>query len=338
MGPQDPPRRLGRGLDALLARRETRVSSPPVDAEAQQAPSASGTPTVPSSEATDRDNSNTGANGEQLRTILITHVRPNPYQPRKEFRAEELADLEASLSINGLLQPINVRPAPSGNGYELIAGERRFRAATNLGWKEIPAIVRNIDDKDLLTLAMIENLQRSDLDPIEEADGYQRLVDEFSLSQQEVAAVVGKNRTTITNALRLLNLPATVRRMLQEKQLSAGHARALLSLSSERAITELAREIVNGGMSVREVEKRVRTSTSASTPAKTASDDRSSSPAVPRANAAHLRRIEELLKRRFQTGAAVNMETSERGHIKLAFFSSDDLERLLEQLGINPEH
>ena len=115
-----------------------------------------------------------------LRTLAISQIRANPYQPRKEFRPEELADLEASLRTNGLLQPITVRPAPNGTGFELIAGERRFRAATRLGWTEIPAIVRETDDRTLLTLAMVENLQRADLDPIEEADGYHRLMEEFA--------------------------------------------------------------------------------------------------------------------------------------------------------------
>ena len=161
--------------------------------------------------------------------LPISQIRANPYQPRQEFRPEDLADLEASLRANGLLQPITVRPAPNGSGFELIAGERRFRAATRLGWTEIPAIVRETDDRTLLTLAMVENLQRADLDPIEEADGYHRLMEEFDLSQQEVADVVGKDRSTVANALRLRQLPAAVRRLLQEKQMSAGHARALLA-------------------------------------------------------------------------------------------------------------
>src|SRR5205085_2215588 len=162
-------------------------------------------------------------------------------------RPEELADLEASLKNNGLLQPITVRPV-AGGGYELIAGERRYRAATRLGWTEIPAIVKEIDDQTLLTLALVENLQRADLNPIEEAEGYQRLVAEFSLTQQQVADVVGKDRSTVNNVLRLLGLPASVRRMLQDGQITHGHARALLGLANERAMTDMAREIASDGL------------------------------------------------------------------------------------------
>ena len=156
MNPPETPRRLGRGLDALLARRD--VSRDPVPS------------TGPAETKGRADTEQTPQNA--LRTIPISQIRANPYQPRHEFNPEDLADLESSLRVSGLLQPITVRPAPSGTGYELIAGERRFRAATRLGWNEIPAIVRETDDRTLLTLAMVENLQRADLDPIEEADGY----------------------------------------------------------------------------------------------------------------------------------------------------------------------
>ena len=319
MGPQDPPRRLGRGLDALLAKRE-----PPREPRASDK-------AAPTNEPVRAEEPQSA-----LRTIPLTQIRPNPYQPRKEFRPEELADLESSLKVSGLLQPITVRPAPNGQGFELIAGERRFRAATRLGWTEIPAIVRETDERTLLTLAMIENLQRADLDPVEEADGYQRLVEEFSLSQQEVAEVVGKDRSTVANALRLLQLPASIRRLLQDKQLTAGHARTLLALGSERAMSDLAREVVSSGMSVRELERRVkhaREAKSSGGPTKTTTPGL----VVPRGNAAELRRIEELLKRKLQTGVAIHMEGKDRGELRLAFFSPDDLERLLHALGVNPD-
>jgi ParB family transcriptional regulator, chromosome partitioning protein len=315
MGPQDSPRRLGRGLDALLARRDA-----PRDDTRSSGDSTDAPPAPPSA----------------LRSIPLNQIRPNPYQPRKEFRAEELADLESSLRVSGLLQPITVRPAPTGNGFELIAGERRFRAAGRLGWTEIPAIVRETDERTLLTLAMIENLQRSDLDPIEEADGYQRLIDEFSLSQQEVADVVGKDRSTVANALRLLQLPAGVRRLLQERQLTSGHARALLALTGERAMVDLAREAVANGLSVREVERRVKSVREPKAGASGRSAGHAAGhAAVPRGNAAELRRIEELLKRKLQTGVSIHMEGKERGELRLAFFSPDDLERLIQAIGIN---
>ena len=312
MNPPEPPRRLGRGLDALLARREpTREVAAPRESQ-QEAP----TEQTPKS---------------ALQSIEIARIRPNPFQPRKEFRAEELADLESSLRANGLLQPITVRPASTGNGFELIAGERRFRAATRLGWTEIPAIVRETDDRTLLTLAMVENLQRADLDPIEEADGYHRLMDDFQLSQQEVADVVGKDRSTVANALRLRQLPAAVRRLLQEKQLSAGHARALLPLATERAIIDMARETVAQGLSVREVERRVHAGR-----AKPATTGRkASTPSTGTGSgSAEVRRIEELLRKKLQTGVSIHLSAKDKGEVRIAFFSNDDLERVLAVLGV----
>ncbi|MEI6740948.1 MAG: ParB/RepB/Spo0J family partition protein [Gemmatimonadaceae bacterium] len=269
--------------------------------------------------------------------IPLAQIRANPYQPRQEFRPEELADLEASLRVSGLLQPITVRPAPNGNGYELIAGERRFRASTRLGWTEIPAIVRETDDKTLLTLAMVENLQRADLDPMEEADGYHRLMDEFALSQQEVADIVGKDRSTVANALRLRQLPAAVRRLLQDKQISAGHARTLLPLGSERAITDLAREIVAQGLSVRDTERRVQAArTSAPTSGRkpgAAATKPAGTPAAGGATA-EIRRLEELLRKKLQTGVSIRLNGKDKGEVAIQFFSNDDLERVLETLGV----
>ena len=310
MNPPENPRRLGRGLDALLSRREpSREVATTESGKAEETPKNS------------------------LQTLSIASIRPNPYQPRKEFHADDLADLESSLRMSGLLQPITVRPAPTGGGYELIAGERRYRAASRIGWTEIPAIVRETDNRTLLTLAMIENLQRADLDPIEEADGYQRLVDDFQLSQQEVADVVGKDRSTVANALRLRQLPAVVRRMLQEKQLTAGHARALLPLGVERAMTELARETVAQGLSVREVERRVQAGrTKAPTSGRKPTSTSTASPG--NASSAEIRRLEELLRKKLQTGVQIHASGRDRGEVRIAFFSNDDLERVDELLGV----
>ena len=225
--PPEKPRRLGRGLEALLASRSEIQDATPADRSA-------------------------------LRSIPISRIRPNPYQPRKEFNEEELRELQASLRTNGLLNPIAVRPASVGEGFELIAGERRLRAAAALGWPEIPAIVKEIDDQTLLTLALVENLQRADLNPMEEAEGYRHLMQNFSLTQAEVAEVTGKDRSTVANLLRLLHLPASVRRMVHERQITLGHARALLTLEDEQAIVALAKEIVAKGLSVRDVEHRAR--------------------------------------------------------------------------------
>src|SRR5256714_6356680 len=221
---EKPPRRLGRGLEALLG-------------------SAGGLAT-----------SDEGA----LKSIPIAQITRNPFQPRSEFNTEELAELQESLNTSGLLQPITVRRRMGKDGFEVIAGERRLRAATKLGWKEIPAIIKEIDDKTVLTLALVENLQRTDLNPIEEGEGYHRLSNEFGLTQQRIAETVGKDRTTIANMLRVLQLPEVVRKLLQDGQLTMGHAKVLLGLEDPAMITTLAREIVTEGLTVREVERRLR--------------------------------------------------------------------------------
>src|SRR6266513_5358341 len=218
------PRRLGRGLEALLGNASGLASS---------------------DEGT-------------LKSIPIGQIGRNPFQPRREFNSEQLGELQESLSSSGLLQPITVRRRPGKDGFELIAGERRLRAATKLGWKEIPAIIKEIDDRTILTLALVENLQRTDLNPIEEGEGYHQLSHEFGLTQQQIAATVGKDRTTIANMLRLLQLPGALRKLLQEGQLTMGHAKVLLGLEDPQKITSLAQEIVKEGLTVREVERRLR--------------------------------------------------------------------------------
>ena len=293
----EKPRRLGRGLDALLASR-----------------------VAPPSGAIPRES------GEVLRPLSINEIRPNPFQPRKEFRPEDLAELEASLRANGLLQAITVRPATSGHGYELIAGERRLRAATRLGWTEIPAVIKEIDDRALLTLALVENLQRADLNPIEEGEGYQRLVADFSLTQSEVAEIVGKDRSTVANMLRLLNLPVPIRAMVRDGQLTVGHARALLAVSSEREMLELAREIVAKGLTVRDVEQRARNVAPASS---TRTPRRKNGERAPGLNA-ELKRLQDELRRHLQTDVTITVGEQERGKIEIAFYSNDDLERVLD--------
>lgn len=264
---------------------------------------------------------------EGVRRIPMGQIRPNPMQPRKEFRDDDLSDLESSLRVNGLIQPVTVRPAPSGSGYELITGERRFRAAQRLNWTEIPAIVREIADKDLLTLALVENLQRTDLNPIEEAEGYQLLMSSYSMTQQETAEIVGKDRSTIANMLRLLTLPASVRRQVREGVLSLGHARALLSLGDDIRIADLAKLVVAEGLSVREVERRVREATGGR-----AASRKSATPKPGDSRPAEARHIEEQLRRRFQTDVKLTLTDKAAGQISLSFYSNEDLTRLLELL------
>jgi ParB family transcriptional regulator, chromosome partitioning protein len=295
----DKPRRLGRGLEALIGSLPAGSSTSPPTGSASTSPAD-----LP------------------YRTIPIQQIRPNPFQPRKEFRDDELAQLQASLSANGLLQPITVRR--TGSGYEVIAGERRLRAATRLGWTEIPAIVKDYDDKALLTMALVENLQRSDLNPIEEAEGYSRLSAEFGLTQQDIAEVVGKDRSTVANSLRLLNLPAIIRRMLQDGHLSVGHARALLAISSERVMIDLAREAIAKNYSVRDVERRVKQGGTSTRPPNTAARKSDG------ARNAELRRLTDRLRRRLQTDVAVDIDEKDRGHLRIDFYSADDLNRLIE--------
>jgi len=293
----EKPRRLGRGLEALLGTPST-----------TQSPAASVASATP-------------VEGP-YKQIPIQSIRPNPFQPRKDFREEDLNQLQASLAASGLLQPITVRQL--GSNFELVAGERRLRAATRLGWTDIPAIVKDYDDKALLTLALVENLQRSDLNPIEEADGYSRLVAEFDLTQQEVAEVVGKDRSTIANSLRLLHLPASVRRMLQDGHLTVGHARPLLALPTERVMADLAREIVAKNLSVRDVERRVKQETTPARQPNAPSDQKDG------ARSAELRRLTDRLRRRLQTDVAIEIDEKDRGHLRVNFYSVDDLNRLIE--------
>lgn len=310
----DKQRRLGRGLEALLARTPSRAE-PTDDATARE----SAAPTKGSAEP-----------ASPLRTISLSQIRPNPLQPRKEFKPEDLADLEASLRVSGLLQPVTVRPAPRGGGFELIAGERRFRAAQRLGWTEIPAIVKDVDDKLLLSLAMVENLQRADLNPIEEAEGYEQLIQDFALTQQEVADIVGKDRSTVANTLRLLALPASVRRLVWDGQLTVGHARALLGMGDETRIADLAREVVAQGLSVREVERRVREDArggkrgggTAPTAVAPGSDSRS----------AEVRHLEDQLRKQLGTDVKIVQSGKERGELRVPFYSGDDFERLMDLL------
>ncbi|HXT18103.1 MAG TPA: ParB/RepB/Spo0J family partition protein [Gemmatimonadaceae bacterium] len=301
----EKPRRLGRGLEALI-------------------PGAASPTIAPITTAPSND----------MQRVPLSRIRPNPFQPRREFDPVELGELEASLKASGLLQPISVRRR--GDAYELIAGERRVRAATNLGWTEISAIVREFDDQTMLVLALVENLQRANLNAIDEARGYRRLIDEFGLTQQQVADVVAKDRTTVTNLLRVLSLPATVQRMVETGTLSAGHAKALLALAAGRSAEELAKTAVERGMSVRELEQLVREVSV--TRQSTAADATKSSPALggprrvepSRAADPAVRRLEDDLRKYLQTDVRIQLSSESRGKIEVAFYSGDDLERVLE--------
>ena len=300
----DTPRRLGRGLEALIS-----------TARSQRETASQADPGGPTSD---------------LRTIRVSDVAPNRFQPRRVFTESELLELEASLRSSGLLQPIIVRARQGGGGgWELVAGERRLRAAGRLGWTEIPAIIRDFDDRAMLTLALVENLQRTDLNALEEAEGYQRLIEEFELTQQQVADAVGKDRTTITNLLRVLALPAAVRTMVENGHLTAGHARALLAVKDERRQLELANETVARQLSVRDVEARAREMADAGKQKRGTSSSAGASSTTASADSA-TRRIEEQLRRHFQTDVSVQALGRERGVVRISFYSNDDLDRLMD--------
>lgn len=201
----------------------------------------------------------TPADAGEVRRIPVRAVAPNPLQPRQEFAEAELLELASSIRENGLLQPLVVRPSPGAEGrYELVAGERRFRSIQHLGWEDVPVLVRDVDDEALLVLALVENLQREQLNPLEEAEGYQALAERFELTQEEIARAVGKERSTVANCLRLLKLPVSIRRMLRDGVLAMGHGRALLAVDDPVRAADLARLAAKEGWSVREVERRVR--------------------------------------------------------------------------------
>jgi ParB family chromosome partitioning protein len=288
------PRRLGRGLEALLGTAGGLASS------------------------------DEGA----LKLIPIAQVSRNPFQPRTEFNAEDLLELQESLKASGLLQPISVRRRPGRDGFELIAGERRLRAATKLGWKEIPAIIREIDNKTLLTLALVENLQRADLNPIEEGEGYYKLSHEFGLTQQQIAETVGKDRTTIANMLRVLQLPESARKLLQDGKLSIGHAKVLLGLEDSDRIATLANEIVRDGLTVRELERKLRQLEGG------ARKGKAGRPRTADRQSPEIRSIQDRLRRFLQTDATLAVGPNNRGTLTLHFYSSDDLERLLDVMRV----
>ncbi|MEO7711363.1 MAG: ParB/RepB/Spo0J family partition protein [Gemmatimonadaceae bacterium] len=304
----DAPRRLGRGLEALISASKQLRTPDSGDGEQHHTTATS-----------------------DLRRVRLADIAPNRFQPRRSFSEPELAELEASIGVSGLLQPITVRSQPGG-GFELVAGERRMRAAGRLGWTEIPAIVRNFDDREMLTLALVENLQRADLNPLDEARGYQRLIGEFGLTQHQVAEAVGKDRTTVTNLLRVLSLPASVQAMLEQGHITAGHARALLPIKDERRQLELANEILVRQLSVREVEGRARAIATGRESPLRARPDSAQSPASSRlANTdPAVRQIEEQLRKRLQTDVQVQPLGNDRGVVRISYYSGDDLERVLD--------
>jgi ParB family transcriptional regulator, chromosome partitioning protein len=294
---------LGRGLAALIP------GAPPPSAPAPTTGIASRRPS------------------DGTRTIAVEEIHPSPGQPRTRFDDARLDELAASIKTQGIIQPLIVRTRPleNGGGYELIAGERRWRAAQRAGLHEPPAVVRDVAPTQAFEMAMVENLQREDLNPLEEAAGYQRLIEEFGYTQEQLSDRVGKDRSTVANSLRLLRLPDSVRGLLAEGRLSMGHARALLGLEVAAAMEKMARKIVAGELSVRRVEELVRRSRD---------DSKAPEPAAsgPRTPSASARDLAMRLTRTLGTRVEVLEVGKERGQIAIHYHSLDQLDALLERL------
>lgn len=258
----------------------------------------------------------------EIRRVPVAAIVPNPLQPRRTFTEQELEDLSSSIRENGLLQPLVVRTAPgTTDRFELVAGERRFRAIGRLQWQDVPVVVREASDETLLVLAMVENLQREALNPIEEAEGYRSLADKFGMSQSDIARAMGKDRSTVANFMRLLKLPLSVRKLVESGDLSMGHARALLSLDDDVRAGQLARTAVREGWSVREVERQAERAAPNKKPRRTAAKG-SNDPLV--------RALEEALQESLSTRVSIKRSRQGKGMIQITFHGPEDFERVFE--------
>ncbi|MBR3375532.1 MAG: ParB/RepB/Spo0J family partition protein [Firmicutes bacterium] len=294
---------LGRGLEALFA------DSVPVTREVKPLETAS-KPAKKSAEKADP--------AETVQYISIHDVKPNANQPRKIFDEEKIAELAASIKENGIIQPLIVRK--KGKGYEIVAGERRWRASVKAELKEVPCIVRELDDEQNMLLAIVENMQREDLNPMEEAEGLNQMIAAYGLTQEQVSKSIGKSRPYIANSLRLLKLPEEIRDLISDGSLSAGHGRTLVSVPDEARQIEIARKILKEGLSVRETEKLA---AEKEEPGKKRRGRKPKDPDVARVEAD----LKEAL------GTRVNIKrTGRKGKIEIEFFSRDELERLIEML------
>ena len=254
--------------------------------------------------------------GNTEEVVDINYVTPNRDQPRKNFDKEKLEELAESIKIHGIVEPILVQDRK--DHYEIVAGERRWRAAKLAGLKKVPVFVRNYTERQIKEISLIENIQREDLNPIEEALAYKDLMTEYSLTQEEVASRVSKNRTTITNSLRLLKLGKKVQKMLIDKSISEGHARALIGIEDEKRQLEIAEKIVKNKLSVRDVEKLVKESDKPSKPRKELSEDLE----------IFYKDIAEKMKQKLGTKVTINAKEDGSGKIEIEFYSNDDLDRI----------
>lgn len=291
---------LGKGLGALI---NTRVAAP-----------------VPSEE-----------HGERIQQIRIDQIVASPLQPRTEFRDDQLKDLVESIRERGIIQPLIVRLA--GGKYELIAGERRMRASLEVGLVEAPVIVRKASDQEVLELALIENLQREGLNPIEEAAAYGRLSKEFRLTQEEIAKRVGKSRPDVANAMRLLELDPEVQVHLTQGRLTKGHAKVLLGIKNPEEQRLLAEKLIRGNASVRDAEQLVAAHLAGNGGS---GKKRRGGKGVAKELPAHIKNIENKLQHRFSTRVAIS-HSDKKGHISIEYYGSDDLHRLLGEFGVSTD-
>lgn len=255
-------------------------------------------------------------------TLGINEIEPNRDQPRKYFDDEALSELSESIALHGVIQPLLVRPISDG-GYQLIAGERRWRASRMAGLTQVPVVIKEMTDSEAMELALIENLQREDLNPVEEAEGYKLLMDTYSLTQEQAAERVGKSRPAVANALRLLVLPKNVIELLKENKLSSGHARALIPLKDEKLILELCKEITERELSVRETERIVK---SLLTPKKDKAEKK------PKKRDPYYDECELSIREVLGRKASINVKKGNKGTIEIEFFSKDDLNKILKSL------
>ena len=257
--------------------------------------------------------------GKEL-MVKVTAIEPNREQPRKDFNEEAMEELAESMKVYGVLQPLLVQK--KGDYYEIIAGERRWRAAKLAGLKEVPVVIREYTKQQTMEIALIETVQREDLNPIEEAKAYQRLIQEFELKQEEIAARVGKNRVTITNSMRLLKLDERVQDLLIQNQITGGHARALLSVEDGQLQYELAGKIIAENLSVRETEKLVKSLSKKKNPKEKKVEDESLT--------LIFRDLEERMKSAMGTKVSINRKDKNKGRVEIEYYSESELERIVE--------
>jgi ParB family chromosome partitioning protein len=305
---------LGRGLGALLG------GTPAAPAPSLQPILINASPDAPAAHD----------GRERIERVALSRIRPCPFQPRKDFPEDALRELADSIREQGIVQPLIVRFR--NDGYELIAGERRWRAAQLAGLSEVPVLVREADDTAVLELALIENLQRENLNPVEEAQGYQQLIDQFHLRQEDVALKVGKNRATVANALRLLRLPPEPLAQLRSGQISTGHAKVLLSLPNPADQRRFAEKTIHESLSVRQIEALVARWLERPAPPDAATLP---PPAKPPPDI-HVAALESRLQERLGTKVRLRYRQG-KGTLEVRFFSDDDLDRLLQLLGVGPD-